>query len=426
MNIDRKKHPKYNNIEHINFPKVKKVSLDNGIPVYIINGCTQDIFKLDIMIGAGAVYGNDRLTAPVTTLMLNEGTKKHSAQKIAEIFDYYGAYFQPSTEKDMAFGSLISLNKHIEKTLPVFADIINDSIFPERELKILIDRQRHNFLIDLEKTSFVARELFNQKLFGENHPYGRRIAIEQYDNINRNDIVDFYKKYYKPSNFSFILSGKITDKHINLLNSLFGQLEADNKPVVEKIPLETKFSATPYISEKEKAVQSSVRMGMITVIKNHPDYYNLRILTTILGGYFGSRLMKNIREDKGYTYGINALQVSFLQAGFIGIMTDVKSETTQSAIDEVFKEIKRLKKEKVGIEELNLVRNYMMGEFMEMFDGPFAVSDTFKAVLQYNMGFEYFKNFKQKILTITPDELIETANKYFDTDKIITVVSGKI
>jgi predicted Zn-dependent peptidase len=426
MNIDRTKHPKYNNIEHINFPDVKKISLDNGIPVYIINGCTQNIFKLDLMIGAGAAYGNDRLTAPLTNLMLNEGTKKHSAQEIAEIFDYYGAYFQPSTEKDMAFGSIISLNKHINKTLPLFAEIINESIFPEKELKILLDRQKHNFLIDLEKTSFVAREIFNQKLFGNNHPYGKRMSIDLYDRVLRDDIVSFYKKYYTPSNFGFILSGKITDKHINLLNELFGQLTISKKPVVEKVAINPQFSETPYVSEKNSALQSSIRAGIITVTKTHPDYYNLRILTTILGGYFGSRLMKNIREDKGYTYGINALQVSFIQAGFIGIMTDVKSETTKNTIDEIYKEIERLKVEKIGDDELNLVRNYMMGEFMEMFDGPFAVSDTFKAVLQYDMGFEYFKNFKQKILTITPGELIETANKYLDTNKIITVVSGKL
>ncbi len=120
MTLNRKQHPAFNKIEHINFPHMEKITLDNNIPLYVLNGGSQPVLKLDVMANAGAVYTTKKLIAPATALMLNEGTKNKTAHEIAETFDFYGAYFQPAVEKDVAFCGLVSLSKHLEKTLPLF------------------------------------------------------------------------------------------------------------------------------------------------------------------------------------------------------------------------------------------------------------------------------------------------------------------
>lgn len=425
MSINRKQHPDYNKIEHISFPKTKLVKLDNGIPLHILNGGSQPVVKVDVMVNAGAAFASKKLMAPLTGLMLNEGTKTKKAHEIAEIFDFYGAYFQPNIEKDFAFCGLFSLTKHFGKTLPVFADAMQNSAMPEKEYEILLQRRKQNFLVDLEKTAFVARELFNESLFGKMHPYGIKTKLDDYTTTSRNELYSFYQQHYNAANYQLIASGHVDDGIIKELNACFGQMALGTKNELPQMKPSPISSNEPVIAIKDDAVQSSIRMGCLAINKYHKDYAGLKVLATIFGGYFGSRLMKNIREEKGYTYGIHAMLVSFYNAGYIGIAADVKAEHTKDAIDEIKKEMQKLSDEPVSNEELALVQNYMMGEMLQMFDGPFATSDTFKGAIQYNMGFEYFEKMKETILSITPKKLQELAQEYFVADKLITVVAGK-
>ncbi len=425
MKLNRTQHPAYNKIKNIVFPEIEKVTLDNNIPLYILNGGTQPVLKLDVMVNAGALFSAKKLIAPLTGLLLNEGTKSKTAHQIAEVFDFYGAYFQPLVEKDMAYCGLISLSKHLEKTLPLFNEVVNDSIFPEKEVELMLKRRKQNFLIESKKTSFVAKELFNKQLFGAKHPYGITTEVNDYSSTTANELFDFYKKHYHAGNYQIILSGKVTQNEIALLNRHLGQTPQKPKadlPIIKPNPV---IGGAPVVSIKDDAVQSSIRLGLLTINKSHNDYLGLKILITIFGGYFGSRLMKNIREDKGYTYGIHSMLVSLFNSGYIGIAADVKTQHTNEAIAEIKKEMVKLREDKISFGELNLVQNYMMGEMLQMFDGPFATSDSFKAVLQYNMGFEYFEKMKQEILSITPEKIQNLAVKYFNTDKLITVVAGK-
>lgn len=425
MTLNRAQHPAFNKIKNINFPAVKEIHLDNGIPVYILNGGTQEVLKIDVMVNAGAIFSSKKLISPVAGLMLNEGTAHKTAHEIAEIFDFYGAYFQPSIEKDIAFCGLVSLSKHLGKTLPLFNEVLNNSIFPEKEVESLLKRRKQNFLVDSEKTSFVARELFNEQLFGANHPYGIKTCEQDYDTLTQKEVFDFYKTHYNSANYKIILSGKVSDKHIKLLNKELGQVLRSNTLTIPQIKPIIANSTEPIISLKEDAVQSSLRMGFLTVNKNHPDYLGLKVLTTIFGGYFGSRLMKNIREEKGYTYGIHSMLVSLQNSGFIGVAADVKAQHARETVVEIKKEMDKLCTDKISLDELNRVQNYMMGEMLQMFDGPFATSDSFKGVLQYEMRFEYFEKMKETILGITPEDLQALAQKHYQTNKLITVVAGK-
>lgn len=149
------------------------------------------------------------------------------------------------------------------------------------------------------------------------------------------------------------------------------------------------------------------------------------VLSNILGGYFGSRLMSNIREDKGYTYGIGSGVVSHLNNGYFFIATETGAEVTEKAIDEIYFEIKRMRNEIVPIEELQLVKNYLLGRFMRSFDGPFALADRLKGVLYYDIGYEYYERFVNTIKEITPEQLQDLANSYLAQEELTEVVVGK-
>ena len=175
---------------------------------------------------------------------------------------------------------------------------------------------------------------------------------------------------------------------------------------------------------KPGAVQTAIRIGSATINKRHPDYPGLKILDAILGGYFGSRLMKNIREEKGYTYGISSSLTSLDLSGYKVISTEVGRINTQKTIDEIYKEIRLLQTVPVGRDEMAVVRNYMSGEMVRMFDGPFALAESFRSAWEFGLDNSYYHRLAEKIITIEPDEIIELARKYYNIDELYEVTAG--
>ncbi|HBC78429.1 MAG TPA: hypothetical protein DCZ51_07355 [Bacteroidales bacterium] len=176
--------------------------------------------------------------------------------------------------------------------------------------------------------------------------------------------------------------------------------------------------------KKKGAVQTAIRIGSSSINKRHPDYPGMKFLNVMLGGYFGSRLMKNIREEKGLTYGIHSSVSSFNLSGFKLISTEVGRENTGRAIDEIYREINRLLTEPVSKNELEVVRKYMSGEMVRMFDGPFAIAESFKAVWEFGLDLNYFVGMMDKIRTITSDEIIRLANTYYKQDDLYEITVG--
>ena len=214
---------------------------------------------------------------------------------------------------------------------------------------------------------------------------------------------------------------------MSLLNKYFGGVAKSderraNSDEVNTVQGNSKFK---HVVNKENAVQSALRIGKVLFNFTHPDYYGFRVMFTILGGYFGSRLMSNLREDRGYTYGINARLISYLNEGYFFIASQVGVEVTNKAIKEIYKEILRLKQDKVQVNELDLVKNYMLGNFLRTLDGPFAQADMIKTLIDFNLKDDYYDKYLQKIKDITPDEIMELAGKYLQLDSMYEIVAGK-
>jgi predicted Zn-dependent peptidase len=223
---------------------------------------------------------------------------------------------------------------------------------------------------------------------------------------------------------TMIVSGRIPERAFDLFEKYFGDLHSEKIHTEDSKNVIKGESRKKEHIKKKGAIQTAVRIGSPTINKRHPDYPGLKFLNVLLGGYFGSRLMKNIREEKGYTYGIHSAVSSFDLSGFKLISTEVGKENSGQAIDEIYKEIRLLLKEPVAQDELEVVRNYMSGEMVRMFDGPFAIAESFKAVWEFGLDLNYFVGMMNTIRTITPDEILRLANTYYRLDDLYEITVG--
>ncbi len=421
----RKIHPQSKAIETVSLVEPEKYILDNGIPVYLINAGTQEVVKIDLIFDAGSKLQDFPLQAQFTSKCLVEGTDSFDSKTIAETVDFYGAYLKPSVSRDDAAVSLFSLNKHLEHLMPVFAEVALSPKFPDHEIQTMVQKLRQEYLVNMEKVSFIAQQQFSALVYGNQHPYGKTMDIVDYENISQQILQKFYAKFYKTSGLKIIVSGKVNNGLIKMLNQFFGQHQV---VFGENIPggLTIKPSETlEHYSVKDDALQSAVRIGNATINKTHRDFLPFMVVNTILGGYFGSRLMTNIREDKGYTYGIGSGLASLNHAGMFFIASEVGNDVTGKAIEQIFIEIEKLRSEPVKAEELSLVKNYLLGTFLRSADGPFALADLFKATLDYGMDMSYYDSFLHTVKNITIKDIQDIAVKYLQPDSMIRLVVGK-
>lgn len=424
MILDRKQAP-HNSI-NFSFPEIKpqKYVLPNGIPLYVFDTGSQELCKIELVFTAGNYYESNPLIAYATNALMREGTISKTASEIAEQLDFHGAFLELSIYTDKSSVVLYSLNKHLNKTLPVLIDIIQHANYPEKEVILFKTNQKQKFLVNQQKVDFVARNYFNKLLFNQS-PYNQFIVESDYDKITPEQLQKFYYQQYQNNNWYIVMAGKIHQEQILELTQTLGQLHLHGEKTDVAYQNNIGAGQKQYI-EKADALQSAIRIGRRLFNKKHEDYYGMLVLNTILGGYFGSRLMANIREDKGYTYGIGSGIVSLQHDGFFCISTEVGTEVTQDALNEIYKEIEQLQQEPVSNDELNLVKNYMQGTFLRSVDGPFALSDKFTAINDYGLTNNYYINYVEYIKQAKAEDIMRLAQKYLNKSDLSQLVVGKL
>ncbi|HEY0896147.1 MAG TPA: pitrilysin family protein, partial [Sphingobacteriaceae bacterium] len=298
------------------------------------------------------------------------------------------------------------------------------SIFPQEELDTFVRNHKQSLSVNLEKNDFVGRRQFNHALFG-NSLYGYTIEASDYDQVTRQQLLEYYRAAYQLSNCTIVVSGKVTYETTSILNELFGKEPLSPR---QATPNQFVFGEGPgqeYYIERPEAIQSAIRIGKVSINRTHPDFAGLQVVNTILGGYFGSRLMANIREDKGFTYGIGSALVSLRSSGYFFIATEVGVDVCSAALTEIEKEITILKTELVPEEELALVRNYMLGSLLGGLENAFSHADKFKNIYPYGLGYDYYDRYIRTVETNTPEEVLQLANKYLDLESLNRVIVGK-
>ena len=280
------------------------------------------------------------------------------------------------------------------------------------------------YRINREKVQKIAGDRFLESVFGPAHPYGRQVAEADFEGLSPSILRDFHGNFYRPEDMAVIVSGRIPDSAVTSMEKHFGHLRSEKiqSPAAES-PIEGLSVKKDHISKKG-AVQTAVRIGSATINKRHPDYHGLKFLNVTLGGYFGSRLMKNLREDKGYTYGIHSIVSSFDKSGLWMISTEVGRENSSKAVEEIKKEIKLLMKKPVPADEMEVVGNYMAGELVRTFNGPMAIAESFRSAWEFGLDMSYFSKMMHTIRTITPEEVLQLANTYYNIEDLYEITAG--
>ena len=422
--IDRTLAPAFGQVENIDLLHAQSRLLDNGLQCFVINGGDQDLVRIEFIFSNVEWDISKPLQAFATNTLLNDGTSQYSAAQIADKIDYYGAFLQTEYNFDQVTVTLYTLNKHLKSTLPIVKAILTDSIFPQRELETFILNQKQKLSVNLEKNDFIGRKVFNEALFG-NTLYGYDIDAAAYDQLSRIQLVEYFRKAYQPQNCTLIIAGKVRDETLQELNSVFGKDWSDAETISpNSFTFESGIGAEHYV-EKKDALQSAIRIGQIAINRAHPDFPGFQVLNTILGGYFGSRLMANIREDKGFTYGIGSAVVSLKNTGYFFIASEVGADVCGQAMFEIEKEINLLKSELVTEGELDLVRNYMLGSMLGSLENALSHADKFKNIYFSGLGYDYYDTYIRIVRNITPEEVQSLAHKYLNFENFQKVIVGK-
>lgn len=394
----------------------------NGINLHAIDCSDQDVIRVSFVFRAGTSMQETPFSASVTANMLAEGSALHTAKEIAEKLDFYGSYYDVSLDRDYSVITFASLSKYFRQTMEIAKEILLMPVFPENELGVYCAKRKHRVAIERSRVSFKARELFARSLFGKEHPYGISYPEELFDNVTRECIEGFYKQKYVAGNCFIVSSGKVGSEEREIIKTLAESFPEGELP---DIPVMPDTVSEKFVFEGHQgAVQSAIRIGKRLFARSHPDYIAMQIVTTILGGYFGSRLVKNLREEHGYTYGVFAGMVNMQDDGYMAIATEVATEATEDAIAQIFGEIEKLRSQPVSIEELNIVKNIMAGEVMRILDGPFGIADVTIENIQNGADNTYLSRFMKEIGEATPELVLETAHKYIDPQELCTVVVG--
>ncbi|TNE61665.1 MAG: insulinase family protein [Bacteroidetes bacterium] len=421
--VNRRLSPVIQPVSRLVLPLPTLVRLDNGLPVYVLDFPDQEILKVEAVFNAGRPVEAKRLVARTTARMVREGTYSRSAAAIAEHLDFYGSSLSIPGSLDTANFLLFTLHKYAGELLPLFGEVLREPAFPEDELQTYKRTNVQQLMVDLRKEEVLAYRKLTEMIFGKEHPYGYNSMPEDYAAMGREDLVRHFQDWYTPANCRLFVSGRVDQGVLDLLNLHLGQARREGATLAVS-PAAAANPPQKIHLPHPGSLQTAIKIGRQLFPRRHPDYNGVYVLNAILGGYFGSRLMMNIREKRGYTYNIYTTADAMLHDGCLYIATEVNTGKVRATIKEIFAEMTRLREEPVPDAELDMVRNYLLGMLLNGLDGPLNISDVIKSLVTEELPLDAFDALVHTIRTITPAQIQALANRYLQPDDFWVVTVG--
>lgn len=424
MILDRSKAPGYKVPEDFELLHPLEVTLANGAKFFYIATPGLNAVKIEILGKSqrGTLPLDHTLVSSFTLQLLQEGTSKMDSGEISNLLDFHASELHPI----LTFGhegiGLLSTRSHFNQILPVLTDLFTEAVFPETILAKKKSQMRLSLALEKEKTSSRAGQLFRKCLFGPLHPYGVQIE-ERHVDIITPSLLDFYYKNQLWQNLEIFVTGSFDGEELLLLQNQLAKLP--NRTASDPILLPEANSVQNLHEARENAVQSSIRIGKLSIPNSHPDYMALSIFNTILGGYFGSRLIKNIREDKGHTYGIHSSLAEIGDLNYWDVSADVQKAYYLDVIKEIHHEIEVLCTVPIDMDELEVVRNYMIGQMLKQFSSSFDLMDRFRAAYHSHLTLDYYQKKLDFLKSFTAKDILEVGQRHFsDRSSFVEVVVG--
>lgn len=418
-------------------PQIKPVVVDkmalpvetvmpNGVPVYLLEEKNKGIVRFELLFKGGYAIQDKPLQATFTNRMLREGAGELSSDGISHKLDYYGAWIESYSSQKCNHLVLHCLSKHFVPLLALLEAIVKRPLFPESNLDVVRRGGKAHFEVNSKKVDVVAQRHFEHALWGESHPLGHIVQAVDYDNITRDDLVSYHKRVYNSNNLAIFISGDVGEQGMLAIKEVFGNNKwGESDSSADNIIVENPLSIPGRHNVKmEGAIQSAVKIGFMAMDVSNPDFHKFRFLTVSIGGYFGSRLMSNIREENGYTYHISAEVDAYGKRNAFMISSETANEYVDLCIKEIYKELDRLCNEPIPEDEVEHVRNYILGEMCRECEGLAAKSEVFVNAWLSGQSFASVNEYLEVVKSITASELSKVANEYFKPCKMIEVVVG--
>lgn len=423
--IDRKKGPKIRTDFDLQLKGVQAHNLPNGIEFYESNSGTQDIIKIELVFRTGRIHERQRAVAKAALSLIREGSTRHNGEELAELFDFYGAVVKSTAGMEVSTVSLVVVERYFKKIWPVWLHMVFYPLYAQEEIDKYRQVTASKFINQLAKNDVQGYRKLTEEIFGEHHPYGYNTQVSDIQALTRQNILGYYNENFGLESALVVLSGRYGAKTRDEIITDLGTKQRQHKSLAPD------FSNKPHIQntfriKTDNEVQVSIKYGRRLFNRKHPDFTSISFLNTILGGYFGSRLMRNIREDKGYTYGIYSAVHGWAEDGFLYISADVANDYVEATLSEIHKEMRILREELVPATELEMVRNYLLGQSLHLLDGPFAKGELIKNLISKNRSLEDFNTAIVKFKSIQSEELIEMARRYLIEESFTTVLTGAL
>lgn len=424
--LNRTLAPDFQKIKEISLVQPEAYTYDNGLKAFVFQSVDLDLLKFEFTFSNTLLEEYLATLNPVLSSMMREGTKQSTSKEIADTIDFYGAYLMPEYSFDYTSITVYTMHKYVNKILPLLADIFQNSVIPQSELDTHIRNNKQNLQISLQKNDVLARRYFYQEVF-KGTRYGVVPTESSFDRIQREELLALYRKQIQPANCTLFVAGRVDASILASIATLFGQ-EWSNGIISEeiKVPKIVPHSTDLLFEEREDSLQSAIRLGGHMVNRKHADFPAIQFVNTLLGGFFGSRLMKNIREEKGYTYSIGSFIGNLRYSGFQTVATEVGVDVTKQTLAEINLEFDKLRQDKTSEEEITLVKNYMQGALLGSLESIFSHVDKFKSVYFSDLTTDYYHYYSKVIQHMDASKIQDIAITYFDYDKLYKVVVGKM
>ncbi|MGV3539579.1 MAG: M16 family metallopeptidase [Rufibacter sp.] len=426
MELDRSLSPPVQDFTNEKGPTPEVIPLPSGARVHILKDTVQAVVRVEFVFKAGKWYQPKAGVASLTAKMLKEGTSKHSAKQIADTIDYYGASMDVSHGFDRTTLTIYCLSKFLRSLLPLGFEILQNPTFQEKELSLMKNRVVQTLAVDKQKNAYVASEAFTSSIYGKEHPYSTYIDEAQINSITKEDLINFHQSAFNFSTAEIFITGDLDEENKSLLLSFLASASQTFQKQDIKEPehllngVEEKIQRIPSTNE----MQAALRIGKISLDPSQKDYPALYVLNHALGGYFGSRLMKNIREEKGFTYGIYSSISTKEHSSLLTIGTEIKGDKIENTFKEIEREFQLLKDTLISDEELVTVKKHIAGKFISDIATIFDKMDKYKSNVLLGLSPNFFYDLQDKVKAISPSDLQEIALKLLKTDSFYSISVG--
>lgn len=424
MMLDRTQEPEIKPIAEVQLQKPRRYSLSNGIPVFIVDNENLDLIHFIFQLNVGILHEKQKHIALFTYALLKQSSKDYSSTEVADLLDYYGAHFTVSETLGGTKFTLSVPKANVTRVLPIIYDFMAEPLYKEDNLQVYKNLKIKDLEYSSKKSDVRNTQLMLHAMFGDAHTAGQFSTRDNLNAITIPQMQTFHAQTFCAENMAIYMAGNLDAELEHCVGELFQKMPR-GVAMVTPLNLQLPADTTPVISEEiPGSVQSSITLCQASMGYLDADRKDFSILSTITGGYFGSRLMQNLREKNGYTYGISSGSVYFGNQSLFIISSDVNVDDTRAAVDACFFELERLQQERVPEEELDAVRSYMIGDQLRDVENAVSYLKKFAYWNQFGLDESEFQTLIQRIRTISSEDIQCLAKKYFDYNKFTQVIVG--